>query len=341
MPVYNGASYIKKTIPYILSNSHDFELLLVNDGSKDDSLNICKEFAKGDRRIKVINKQNGGIADARNFGLSKASGEYLAFVDQDDYIELDTIMGILSDHNEDIILFSTVKDYGTFRESCDTVKEQKLFETKEEVYRHCIWPMIYPTVNTGEVSHFAHVWQGVYKNSTINNASINFKRFVSIEDDFLFLLEAFLAAETVSLVPDVGYRWVTNLQSTTYRRNYVENMKDKCESYYTYTNNILKKSKYFTDYYCIQYNKMAKQVLGVRLVINEGNNNSFFASIKIIKKYIKDNSEYFTGKYLGEGASRKSAKYIYKLLKLRLVFLALLFQYIIVFYKSRQGDENK
>lgn len=341
MPVYNGSSYIKKTIPYILNNSSDFELLLVNDGSKDDSLKVCEEFAKNDRRVKVINKQNGGMADARNYGVSSASGEYLAFVDQDDYIELDTIMRILSIHNEDIIIFSTVKDYGIYFEACDTVKVNKRLDTKKEIFDYCIWPMVYPTANKGNVSYFGHVWQGIYKKRNINKASIKFKRFVSIEDDFLFLLEALLAAETVTLVPDIGYRWVINLQSTTYRKYYIYNMRRKCETYYSYTNDILKKSIYFTDDCYMQYNKMAKQVLGVRLVINEGNNKNFFESLKIVENYRKDNSQYFIGNYLGNETSRKSAKYIYLLLKMKLSFMAILFQRIIVFVKSKRGDDNK
>lgn len=333
MPVYNGASYIKKTIPYILSNSHDFELLLVNDGSKDDSLNICKEFAKSDRRIKVINKHNGGIADARNYGLSKASGEYLAFVDQDDYIELDTIMGILSDHNEDIILFSTVKDYGSKKEPCDTVKERRFYNNKKDIFDNFIWPMVYPTANNGNVSYLGHVWQGIYKRNMITNAQISFKKFVSIEDDFIFLLEAFLASNSVKTNTSIGYRWVINLSSTTYKRNYIENMLDKCERYYSFTNTILRNSEFYNNDKISLYEKMSKQVLGVRLVINEGNNNDFHKSLNILKSYRKENQTVFSGNFLGEGAARKTAKYIFNLLKCNFVLGALVFQKIIILTK--------
>lgn len=336
MPVYNGASYIKKTIPYILSNSHDFELLLVNDGSKDDSLNICKEFAKSDRRIKVINKQNGGIADARNFGLSKASGEYLAFVDQDDYIELENVLSIVNSQKEDIILFSTVKDYGDRQEPCDTVSIEKKYLTKKDIFDRCIWPMVFPISNCKEVSYFGHVWQGVYKTSVINYGGVSFKKFVSIEDDFIFMLEALLAADSVSFVPIVGYRWVINLASTTYRTNHIENMRDKCEKYYAYTNELLKKSPFYNRDYEDKYIKMSRQVLGVRLVINEGN-NSFLRAISLVKEYLKTNKFYFIGRYLGKGASRKSAKIIFLLLKFRMALFAILFQRFVVFYKSRRN----
>ncbi len=88
VPVYNTGKYLRKCIDSILAQTlTDFELILVNDGSTDDSPSICDEYAKKDPRIKVIHKENGGQADARNVGLDIAKGEYIGFVDSDDYIE--------------------------------------------------------------------------------------------------------------------------------------------------------------------------------------------------------------------------------------------------------------
>lgn len=87
VPVYNVERYLNKCIDSILSQTFkDFELILVDDGSTDSSSQICDEYLKKDNRIKVIHKNNGGLSSARNIGLDMAKGEYISFIDSDDYV---------------------------------------------------------------------------------------------------------------------------------------------------------------------------------------------------------------------------------------------------------------
>ena len=87
VPIYNVERYVEKTIVSIINQSYkDLEIILVNDGSTDNSLKICRDFAKIDDRIIVLDKKNGGLSDARNYGIEKSKGEYILFVDGDDYI---------------------------------------------------------------------------------------------------------------------------------------------------------------------------------------------------------------------------------------------------------------
>ena len=88
MPVYNKEKYIKKAIESILNQTFkDWEMLIIDDGSTDDSLAVCRIFE--DPRIHVISTENGGVSHARNIGVDKAQGEYLTFVDGDDYLAAD------------------------------------------------------------------------------------------------------------------------------------------------------------------------------------------------------------------------------------------------------------
>lgn len=104
VPVYNVESYLEKCIDSILNQSYsNFELILVNDGSTDNSGKICSDFEKKDSRIKVINKDNGGLSDARNHGIDIASGRYITFIDSDDFVEVDYIF----------YLYNLLKKYGT------------------------------------------------------------------------------------------------------------------------------------------------------------------------------------------------------------------------------------
>ena len=88
VPVYNVEKYLEKCVYSILNQSYkNLEVILVNDGSNDNSGKICDELSREDSRIKVYHKDNGGLSDARNYGVAKANGEYVGFVDSDDYID--------------------------------------------------------------------------------------------------------------------------------------------------------------------------------------------------------------------------------------------------------------
>ena len=90
IPVYNAEKYLCKCIESLLSQTYtNLEIILVDDGSKDDSLSICREYEKADSRVKCFHKENGGLSSARNYGLDRATGEYITFVDSDDVISLD------------------------------------------------------------------------------------------------------------------------------------------------------------------------------------------------------------------------------------------------------------
>lgn len=92
IPVYNAEKYLKKCIDSILDQTYsNLEIIIVNDGSKDNSLDIINEYATKDSRIKVCNKENGGVSSARNEGINKANGTYVMFIDADDYIEKDML----------------------------------------------------------------------------------------------------------------------------------------------------------------------------------------------------------------------------------------------------------
>lgn len=107
VPVYNVQEYLKKCVDSIRNQTFEnMEIILVNDGSTDLSGKLCDEFAKKDARIKVIHKKNGGLSDARNFGIDAAAGDFLFFVDSDDWLDedmLELLYGIAMEEDADIV----------------------------------------------------------------------------------------------------------------------------------------------------------------------------------------------------------------------------------------------
>ncbi len=104
VPVYNAESTLNNCVDSILEQEfHDFELLLVDDGSKDNSPAICDEYAEKDFRVRVFHKVNGGVSSARNIGLDEAKGEWISFVDSDDFISDGFLNGIV--HSSEDIIF--------------------------------------------------------------------------------------------------------------------------------------------------------------------------------------------------------------------------------------------
>lgn len=109
VPVYNVEHYLDKCIKSLMQQSYrNIEIILVNDGSTDNSLFICQKYKKNDKRIKIINKKNGGLSDARNYGIDKATGFYITFVDSDDWLDEDAIeiaVKYLKENNADISIY--------------------------------------------------------------------------------------------------------------------------------------------------------------------------------------------------------------------------------------------
>lgn len=92
VPVYNAEKYLNKCLDSIVNQTYsNLEIILINDGSTDNSLSICNDYTNKDGRIIVIDKHNTGAADSRNEGLKKATGKYIMFVDSDDFIDLNII----------------------------------------------------------------------------------------------------------------------------------------------------------------------------------------------------------------------------------------------------------
>ena len=184
VPVYNVEEYLEKCLNSILSQSFtDYELILVNDGSTDASKKICLNFANLDSRIVYLEKENGGLSSARNMGLTYAKGEYISFIDSDDWIEPEMFLGMISDltlNDADIVICG---HYVRSMEGLIIEKENKFFETK--IYNGLKAAEL--VVMDNEIQSFA--WNKIYKKKLFNEIKFPVGRLyedIAVAHEILF-----------------------------------------------------------------------------------------------------------------------------------------------------------
>ncbi len=179
VPVYNVEKYLRECVDSILAQTFkDFELILVNDGSKDNSGMICDEYADKDERIKVIHKENGGISDARNVGTLSAKGEYVVYIDSDDYIsDVDFLQNVFAkaQGGAEIICYKFKKYFEetrTFSKCNFEFPDLCLFKTFSERINYL--------VKTD--SFYCSAWSKSVKLSLLKDNNIEFERGLLGED---------------------------------------------------------------------------------------------------------------------------------------------------------------
>lgn len=232
VPVYNEENYLDKCIQSILNQSFtDFELLLINDGSSDSSATICDGYTVKDNRVRVFHKENGGVSLARNLGLEHATGEWITFVDGDDYISEKYFNPILDYNNQDFILLSREKFRNGQTTSSVNFEPQRMnFESFIKKYK------IHP--------YYSLIAGKIYKNSIIKSKGIFFEPNMKYGEDTIFNIQYLFHCENIA---------VTNRSIYFYRDVEGSLSKDlynykKMKTLYTLTNKELKNfSKEYRD----------------------------------------------------------------------------------------------
>ena len=205
VPIYNMEQYLDRCLESIVNQTYEkMEIILVDDGSTDRSPAICDRWAAGDSRIMVIHKQNGGLGMARNTGLDHASGDYIFFLDSDDYVDaalVEKCIRSVCEHNAELVRFGRYNAYENGTVTPKAVKAGK------PVYRDSeIQTEILPSLFTYELGFGVSAWSRMYAVKFLKNNGL---RFVSerevISEDAFFSLPLFATASAVSVVPESLY----------------------------------------------------------------------------------------------------------------------------------------
>lgn len=191
VPVYKVEEYLRECVDSILNQNYtDFEVILVDDGSPDNCPQMCDEYALKDSRIKVIHQQNGGLSCARNSGMAVASGDYIWFVDSDDFLCENALKLVKEHFDEDaqIINFGIISNLY----SGETEKTELEYTGSADKKKLC------ELMKSACSNHlFTFVWRSVYKLSFLRENSLHFIEGLSFAEDSAFNSEAFLKADKI------------------------------------------------------------------------------------------------------------------------------------------------
>lgn len=219
IPCYNVEKYLDRCMDSVVNQSYgNLEIILVDDGSPDSSGQMCDDWAKKDKRVKVVHKANGGLGFARNSGLEHATGEYVAFIDSDDYIDTtmyDKLVSQALTTNSDIVYCGHIKQMhdGSEREIADfpvvtTFEREQLLQLSQGFFK--------PTdISTRMLT--MSVWHSIYRRTVITQLFYSEREVGS--EDIHFQVCAMLNSNRVSFIPEALYVYCYNGESLSHTFN--------------------------------------------------------------------------------------------------------------------------
>lgn len=289
IPVYNTEKFVKKCVDSILSQTYqNIEVILINDGSKDNSLKVLNEY-KNNKKVKIFNQENHGAAYTRNFGLKKAVGEYITFIDSDDYINKEYIEIYVKnfDKNTDIVLGGYNKE----------------FPNKKKMFLH--------QKSTWDVYRFSATCGKMYKRNFLIKNSIEYGNTEFLED-VIFNLSCLFKQAKYKIIKYSGYNYVYNEASISenYGRN--ENQIINILNTLKYINKLAVDNKYNEEKYLINY-YMNTYLFMVFICCKK-------SSYQFLKENVGDFMEWLTNTYPNWKKEINKVKEVEKLNKIVIAF---------------------
>lgn len=217
VPMYNAEKSVKKCIDSIVKQTYsNLEIILVNDGSKDKTEEICNNFVKKDKRIKYFYKENSGVSETRNYGLNNASGDFIAFVDADDYLEknmYETMLNMMDD--ADVIICDYFNIIDNKKNNIDEKFEDYCtFDSLEELIK---------SVDNKKVSRYINSpWNKLIKNELVNSKNIRFDSKISLGEDLIFNIQYMKSAKKIKIINKKLYNYIISNDGLGLKKRNIE-----------------------------------------------------------------------------------------------------------------------
>lgn len=298
VPVYNVEKYLSRCMDSLINQTFkEIEIIAVNDGSTDNSLEILHRYVKNDKRIRNINCENMGVSNARNVGVRESRGDFIVFIDSDDWIDNDMIEVMYENidvENLDLVICTYIREFGDYsKEKILDFPEESIYkehEVKSELLRRLIGPIGIEISKPENLDALGTVWGKIYKSSVLKDNGIEFidLKIIGSGEDVLFNINVFNNVKKAKFLNRPMYHyWRNNVGSITSR--YIENFIYKRKVYFNYIYEFIKANDLDYEFKIALNNRIAISVLGMGLIeCSDGNDVGIFTKIRRIKRILNE-----------------------------------------------------
>lgn len=295
VPIYNCEQYLRLCLDSILRQTlRDFELILVDDGSTDSSYNICEEYLNKDRRIKLLTQENMGAWSARNTGLKIANGNYIGFVDADDYIVetmFEKLYTAITKVNAEIAMCQAIShdNGGRVSYSYNSFDSGELLD--KDIIKNEVLPLMIAPEKENEIGKklLLPMWCRIFKKELLINNQIKFRNHKNGQDA-LFSIEATCKANSMVIIDEFLYHYRNDI-GITLSKGYTEDRYDRLIALKNDIIKVIKENGIYSNSIEKRINQSKRHnVFWVaRVIVSKGNNQSFFEKMKSLNNLLKRN----------------------------------------------------
>ena len=275
LPVYNSEKTIENTISSVLAQDYDnFELIVINDGSKDNSDSICRRIACRDNRIVYYKKENSGVSNTRNFGIDKSSGDYITFIDSDDVMLpdfLSKMVGCVTDSVNLVVcgyysILNNISKKFTYEKTIISDDMSFVIETLQSRFL------------------FNQVWNKLYSSKIIKDYNIRFDSSIDLGEDLKFNIDYLLYVDRIMILENPLYNYIISNNGLGFKYRFNSALIKL--SILEYLELFYEKKNYSKKYiYCSYIRQWMSHFSNI---VNNKNGLKFMEKIKSIKSFISD-----------------------------------------------------
>lgn len=318
IPVYKAEKYINRCLDSIIAQTYtNWEAILIDDGSPDSSGAICDEYATKDTRFKVIHQRNEGVSSARNRGIEMAEGEWITFVDSDDYVEENYISDlqkgiipgpclVIQGHN--LLVNGHIHRTITFNNEIVTRNEFSKLLGKKRIFE------------------YGHSCAKLYNKEIIKKGNITFNNKLSYSEDLIFMLEYIYYCNSVNYISNANYNYISNISSLSNRYN-------SFDKEYLLYKEFKRINLQISDKFGFEETEESKLCGGIILIrsilalyLHKKKSYSYKERIECLKLIKRENKKYFQEYYKPQITLFKILKQIF-LLNIRLFDLICIYKF--------------
>lgn len=291
IPVHNSANYLERCLISVSNQTYkNLEIIIIDDGSSDNSLEIIQNISRTDSRMITISVANSGVSAARNEGLSYANGEFIMFVDSDDWIDNDTCekaVDIIQKNNLDVVMWPYIREYPSKSKETLFLGREEIILTEcvqEKIWRRMIGPLKEEMRKPQFVDSMITVWGKLYRHDVIENINFIDIKLVATEDT-LYNIEVFQRVKSIAYLPIPFYHYrKTDLSSLTH--TYKQEKIRQWQELYRRIEKILLEADVPEHFYDALENRICLGLIGLGLNLIEDKNMSLKSKRKELKKIL-------------------------------------------------------